>query len=453
MTIVADLLVSFCDAASLNIKDASKTVKKRFIISISFVDNPLLHEKLFKDQYLDWNGAQEYLQEISYSVADWIHLIKILDFTHEIQPSPEVAEMVSSTLAGVRVSASQTKNLNPLDSLRLCFAKVKLTASWDLLCKTFLACNLLDIDQVQIVQALFSNEPLMAASAIESNVRELIRYMASCKHTKAEYTDMFSCILDDSRCQVRSHTVIQSLKKRDSLRESRQNDAILSGAAFRKPSLTQILETKSLRDGALHPQDSFASFCRSSNIASNANLRIKQTAYFLHCLPDEHPLLGTTTKAAELARIVGGDRIILANIQAMTILSPDIQELRKIIMETHYTITPSETLRRFKDQCVSNCIVMNGRLNWTIVMRLYMAAYCRPGISKDLWCYVLSNSSLNVIVAPTNNSLISELGGSNHSTFLQHHTSSETESTVQTFIKINPLALHEMMEVMLMDII
>ena len=80
-----------------------------------------------------------------------------------------------------------------------------------------------------------------------------------------------------------------------------------------------------------------------------------------------------------------------------------------------------------------------------------MAAYCRQGISKDLWCYVLSNSSLNMITPTVNNKmLISELGG--NSSFLKHHTSSETESTVQAFIKSNPLALQEIIEVMLMEI-
>ena len=458
MTIVADLLVPFCDAASLNIKDASKTVKKRFIISISFVDNALLHQNLFKDQYLDWNGVQEYLVEISYTVSDWIQLLKILDFTQEIIPAPEVAELISTTFAGVRVSAAQTKNLNPMESLRMCFAKVKINPSWDLLCKTFLACNLLDIDQVQILQALFINECMAKEQTpIENNIRELVRFMASCKHTKAEYADVFSNVLDDSRCQVRSHVVIQSLKKRESLREAKQTTAILSGAAYRKPSLTQLLEKKLLIEGAQHPQDSFASFCRASNLASNVNLRVKQTAYFLLCLPD-YEMQGTS-KATELSRIVGGDRIILSNIQSMNILSPDLQELRKIIMDTHYTTKPSEALRNFKDKCVGNCIVMTGKLNWTTVMRLYMAAYCRQSISKDLWCYVLTNS-LHFNSTPSSNSLLIELGSStstssstaNSSASFLHHTSSETESTVQSFVKANPMVLHELIEIMLFDL-
>jgi len=249
MTILADLLVPFCDASSLSIKDVSRTVKKRFVVSISFVDNAMLHQCLFKDQYLDWNGVREYLQDITYTIPEWVQMLRILDFVQEIHPSTEAAEVIATTLAGVKVSATQTNRLNPIESLRLCFAKVKISPSWDLLCKAFVACNLLDIDQFQILLALFGE--YTNHSMVEA--RELVRFMASCKHTKTEYTDSFAAIMDDSRCQVRSHAVIQSLKKRDDLREARQNDAILSGSAFRKPSLTQILESKSLREGAKHP--------------------------------------------------------------------------------------------------------------------------------------------------------------------------------------------------------
>jgi hypothetical protein len=434
MTILADLLVPFCDASSLNIKDASRSLRKRIVVSLAFVENEQLHKDLFKDQYLDWCGVSEYLQEISYTISDWIQLIKLLDFVQEITASSDVSEIISTTFAGVRVSAAQTKKMNPIDSLRLCFAKIKMSPSWDLLCKTFIACNLSDIDQLQILQALFAidiNKDESDAN-INNNIRELVRYMASCKHTKSEYSDSFASIMDDAHCQVRSHEIILSIKKQDEMKETIKNNAIKSGAAFKKPSLTQYLEIKSLEAGAQHPQDGFASFCRSSKIASNANLRIKHTAYFLLCLPDDQVM----DRNSELARIVDKDQIILSNLRSIKILSPDVQELRRIIMDTHYTTTPSDSLRKFKDKCVASCLTMTRTLNWTIVMRLYMAAYCRQEISKDLWCFVLANSSFHSQIQH-NNSL---------------HMSSDSDSTVRTFVKGNIIDLHEIIEVMLMDI-
>jgi hypothetical protein len=150
-----------------------------------------------------------------------------------------------------------------------------MTPSWDTLCKAFLVCNIADLDTLSALLLLLGPE-----GAAES-LKDLVRYMASYRHTKGEYTDTFSRILHEGNCQVRSHVVIHSLKTRDTLRESRRHHAIVSGAAFLKPSLTRMLETKVLAEGSNHPQDSFRVFCQASKIASNANMRVKGVAYFL----------------------------------------------------------------------------------------------------------------------------------------------------------------------------
>lgn len=430
MTLIADLLVPFCDASSLNIKDSSKTVKKRFLISFSFVDAAALHKNIFGDQYMDWLGVRDYLAEISYSVAEWWELLKLLDFVDEIASAREVSDLIASTLVGVKPSSAQMKCLTPIESLRLCYAKAKVQPSWDLLCKSFIACNLQDIDPVQMLQLVGVNE-----NGLDDHViREVVRFLASFKHTKAEYTEAFSAILGDAACRVRTHAVIDSLKKKEALREMQKQNAILSGSAFKKPSLTQLLERKLLSEGATHPQDSFASFCRLSKIASNANLRVKQTAYFMLCLPEAE-----ARSEAVFQRIVGDDGIVLSSLQKMSIRSPDVQELRKIIMDTQYTSNPSDTLQRFRTKCVANCLAMTKGLHWSTVMRLYMAAYCRLEISKDLWCHVLTNS-VNV----------TDGGGARSSPFF--NTSSETESIVQGFVRANPIDLKEVIETMLTDI-
>ena len=338
-----------------------------------------------------------------------------------------------------------------MESLRVCFAKIKQTPSWDILCKVFLLCNILDIDSAHVLGLLLLVPSSEATSSIQNKkqnpvtstviplsdttphalmptnqdaIKDLVRYLASYKHTRAQYTEIFAQILDEHRCQVRSHVVIQSLKHRDSLKETRRQHAVLSGIAFRKPSLTQLIQAKNLAEGSSHPQDSFGSFCRASKLASNVNLRVKQVAYFLHCLPD-HP-----DKNTQMSRVMGGDTIILACLQALPpIMSPDVQELRSIIMDTHYTVAPSETMRSFKDKCISSCLITAGKrsIHWTTVVRLYLAAYCRQEISKDLWCFVLQNESHGYLRA-----------------------SPETESMVFAFVKANSMALNEMVDIMLL---
>ena len=66
-TVIADLLTPFCEAGSVNIREPHRTVRKRILVSLSFVDNEQLHEAVFKDQHIDWHGIQDYLQEITFT--------------------------------------------------------------------------------------------------------------------------------------------------------------------------------------------------------------------------------------------------------------------------------------------------------------------------------------------------------------------------------------------------
>jgi hypothetical protein len=426
LTLVADLLTPFSEAACLSLKDAQRTVRKRVVVSLAFADVGEVHKRLFAGQHLDWVGVQEYLQDVVFTAQDWLQIVRLLDFVQDLQVSHETTELLNTAFAGLRLSSTQTKGLSALDSLRLCFARVKLVPSWDTLCKAFVLCNVADMDPLTALLLLFSETPDLPQVSVET-AKDLVRYMGAYKHTRVEYTDMFAQVLDDVHCQVRSHAVLLSVKQRDQLKEARRQHAIRTGAAFRKPSLTQMLEAKLLTEGARHPHDSFASFCRTSKIAANVNHRVKQVAYYLVCLPEQHH---GGAKIAHLTRVVGEDPIVLESIQGLNITSPDVQELRRIVMDTHYTEAPSETLRRFKDRCLTGCLIAGGKrtVHWSTVMRLYLAAYCRPDVGKDLWSYVLHSESQGTL-------------------FLR--ASPETESMVQGFTRAHPMALGEILEALL----
>jgi len=157
-TMTADLLIPFCEASSLNVRDVSRTVRKRIVVSLSFTDHRELHERLFKDHHIDWAGVNDYLQVgiiplrseggSPITAGHFLHASG-LDVHHgpaglcagspfclvfhsvggvmfgvqEAQPSAELGELLQSAFAGLRVSGTQTKDLSPLESLRLCFAR------------------------------------------------------------------------------------------------------------------------------------------------------------------------------------------------------------------------------------------------------------------------------------------------------------------------------------------
>jgi hypothetical protein len=104
---VADLLTPFCEAGSLNVRDVSRAVRKRILVSLSFADLPDLHAKLFHEHHMDWAGVNEYLQamrknrcwvwraplrlvpqDVSFTAQDWLQILGLVDFVQAITPPP-----------------------------------------------------------------------------------------------------------------------------------------------------------------------------------------------------------------------------------------------------------------------------------------------------------------------------------------------------------------------------
>lgn len=439
MTVIADLLLPFCDAASVSQRDASDTLRKRVLVSLAFVDTRALHDALFPKQHLDWQGVQDYLGDLSYTADDWMHLLRLLDFVNETPPRPGVAEMLSNAMAGV-CTQQQTKKaggarqpLTPIDALRMCFARARLSVDWDTLCKALIMCNLADMDHLGCLTCLLAKQPEKQQRATAEQVAEIVRFLPSCRHTPAEYMDAFAGILHANACQVRTHLIVQSFARREKLLEARRQQTILTGQAFKRPSLTAMLAAKAARQGSGPcTDDSFGAFVQNAKIAANASTRVKQVAYYLACLPPHED------RSAQIAYTVGGDHVVHASVMALNIVRPDVRALCDTIGASHHTGAPFDALRRFRESCVgSSCLIVasTGRrtVHWTTIFKLYLAAHCRPELWKDLWSDIIRSASTDS----------DSLGLGLHS------SAPEAESSVQAFARANPMALRECVQLML----
>jgi hypothetical protein len=418
---IANLLVPFCESGSVSTtKDSGAALRKRIIVSLPFVDSAMLHEALFPGHHMDWVGVKEYLQEVSFSTSDWIQLVNLIDFINEQSPRQQIVELTSSALAGMKVS-TQGKNLTPIESLQLCFAKAGISPSWDILCKALVLCNLSDVDHTCVLQHLLSSTPALGSST----VADLVRFLpSSCRHTPQEYLNSFAQILGNDGCQIRTHVIMNSMSARDLALEKRKSDAQAIFSNSRKPSLTRILQENSnvkLADERSH--DTFAAFNEASRMAANASMRIKRIAYFTVCLPN-------AIDDSLLNMLVGNDAVVASALKTMTIVSPDLQALKMFISETQHSGAPCQSLRLFRE----NCIPGGSRgMNWTTVLRLYLSAYCRPVVCKDLWCHTLSLS-----------------GSENLSTMASKlNSSTETEATVQAFVRQTPMKMADILPLLL----
>lgn len=421
-TAIADLLIPFCEAASISTKsDAAGILKKRFIVSLCFADYQALHGLLFMEQHMDWPSIKEYLtlESSAYSIGDWIHLLSLFDFVNEPKTRQIVLELVAGILAGGKVS-QQGKQLTPLETLRLCFARAGLVPSWDILCKALLLCNLTEIDHAAALQQFLAILPEFRSAQSDT----VAKFLSSCKHIPEEYTLCFSEMLLPSNCHVRTHFIMQSFQARSEHVEKLQKDAHAMYHAHRKPSLTLILQQKGEKQNS--NEDSFEHFCRQSLMASSAVMPIKRAAYYIVCLQ-------LPNVSEELKQLVGGDTIVLEALLRIRIVAPELAALKAFLTEAHHTGPPSQALRLFKDACVPSGSFST---HWTTVLRLYLAAYSKT-FKKELWEHVLfhAHSTGNDVLDFQQRSLFS---------------STETEVAVQAFVQQNAMALAEIVRLLLL---
>ena len=365
-----DLLVPFCEAASISItKDLGAILKKRFIVSLCFANTHALHDALFPEQHLDWNGVSRYLLSSACSVQDWLSLLSLLDFVNEQPKRQMVSELIDSTLAGIKVS-TQGKTLSPLESLQLCFAKAGLAPSWDILCKTLLLANLGEIDHAVAIQTFLLQD--------NKAVDLLIKALPSCKHTPEEYSQIFMSLFQHC-CQVRTHVLHDAFQARQLKKEKLKKNSQAIYHAHKKPSLTLILDQQQQQQQAGESSsDGFTQFCNTSRLASNASMLVKRAVYYLF-------VVGASDG---YKRLIGNDALVVDAIARMPplVVAPDMQALRAFIGDAHHTGPPCDALRHFKNSCIP------GTVHWTTVLRLYLAAYPKPIIAKDLWRFAVTEA-------------------------------------------------------------
>ena len=267
-TLIANLLVPFAEAASISMQDSSGTLRKRLLLSLQFADVERMHETLFPGEHLDWQVARTYIADTSLGTDEWMALIALLHFNHaEPFTRPEVSELLTAASAGMRISM-QGKDLNPLESMQLCFARAGASPlpSWDTICKALLLTNLADVDVQAALTRLLLNEAAAVTTQKKKTpsaiVEAVLKHLHSCKHSRDDYGRTFAQILSANCCHVATHAIIRSLRCREEVQTRiRQNAlAILRGA--HQPSLSRILEEKQRSASSLLGEDQ--SFSRSS---------------------------------------------------------------------------------------------------------------------------------------------------------------------------------------------
>ena len=118
------------------------------------------------------------------------------------------------------------------------------------------------------------------------------------------------------------------------------------------------------------------------------------------------------------------------------VVTPDLQALREVLLTTRQVGAACDELRRFRESCITGSTlppsVVGSHAVWTVTLQLYMAAYCKPVVYKDLWNQVISAHSGGVVAALTSS------------------TSAEVDTRVSMFTQRHAMDLHAIVDLMLL---
>ena len=70
--------------------------------------------------------------------------------------------------------------------------------------------------------------------------------------------------------------------------------------------------------------------------------------------------------------------------------------LKELVAGTRHIGAACQELDRFRAACITGSTLPQQvlrSLKLTLVLQLYIAAYCRPNVTKDLWNYIVSGLS------------------------------------------------------------
>ena len=444
---IADLLAPFAEAASIRLQDTSGTLRKRILASLQFADVEQVHASLFPDEHMDWPAVRAYMAADAsstngISTPEWVRLVTLLHFVAEPPLRPQFAELLNAVSAGAPMSAHIARDpLHPTESLRLCFARARVKPSWDLLCKSLLLVNLVDVDAAVALSQLFAQESQLAIEG-KLSIETVLRHLPSAsRHSREEYTHAFARLLAPDNCHVANHVIQRSIQQREQAHERLRQTQLALLRSTEKPSLTRILQARIESAQQQQPNSGLRAFCHRARLPGNLNHHLRLACYYVAVLPsvdigtklqairrlagDEATLLDTEAITEMLLVITGADAAASATRSLV-----DSATLREFIT-THvqHVGTPCASLQRFRNQCMPST-VRSPAISWTAVLRLYLAAYCPPPINKEIWDRIVQQ------LLSTNASAATNAGGS---ALLR-----EGDPIVQAYVRSTPPDVHEL---------
>lgn len=144
------------------------------------------------------------------------------------------------------------------------------------------------------------------------------------------------------------------------------------------------------RKNKMHEEENFALFAKTCNFPMNMPMIMQQYIYFLKCMNNKELQIDTTNNLHELISCP----IMRKNVDSIDVVEIEIAIVILILGIIHSTGQPLTILKKFKADCINNYFGQNEIkkiMNWSMVLKLYIASYQRSNIMLQCWQAILKN--------------------------------------------------------------
>eukprot|EP00961_Rhodomonas_salina_P011100 148523-Rhodomonas_salina.4 len=385
---------AFANAASVDPDDYCLLVVLRIIASFAQVDKEKAFEVIlgagcgkndnFSDARLmtvgdvDWKTVEGLLHGDEYADADhmsafWNGLFRRIEFEDEAPVSEDVQQYILKTEKGIQASVPQ--NVSVIDAVRIAANRATgRTISWSNICKTFLLINVVHDDPVCALTAFYSllaeGEGGMNAETSggpqQRNVgMSVARYLMGFRHSVAEHQETVTTLLS-TNLVVNMKEMKNVMITAEEMRERALQAALNEFRQRQRPSLTE-----QCMEGGERKLD--------------VDRFIKAV---VHC------------------------PVLAKNISNANVVTVEITPIIQVITAAQNIGDACNALKEFKSVCVDSFVpynVMRAVVSWSVIMKLYLAAYQRPKVRNECWRRVIQRCIPSLNMHACHNELLQAL--------------------------------------------
>eukprot|EP00961_Rhodomonas_salina_P297654 3937395-Rhodomonas_salina.4 len=373
---------AFANAASVDPDDYCLLVVLRIIASFAQIEKEKAFEVVlgagcgkndnFSDARLmtsgdvDWKTIEGLLHGDEYADADhmsgfWNGLFRLIEFEDEAPVSEDVQQYILKTEKGIQASVPQ--NVSVIDAVRIAANRATgRNVGWSNICKTFLLINVVQDDPVCALTAFYSlvaeggdMNVEMSGGAQQRNVgMSVARYLMGFRHSVAEHQETVTTLLS-TNLVVNMKEMKNVMLTAEEMRERALQTALNEFRQRQRPSLTE-----QCMEGGEKKLD-LERFIKA----------------VVHC------------------------PVLAKNISKANVVTVEITPIIQVITAAQNIGDPCNALKEFKSVCVDSFVpfnVMRAVVSWSVIMKLYLAAYQRAKVRNECWRRVIQRCipSLNM---------------------------------------------------------